>query len=175
MKTKTEWFVHATFVRMIRHLLLLRHAETAEKLTVQNDFDRPLTERGIQQAVHVGTHLKQNRWKPQLIIASPSLRTLSTAKIVADSIHYPQSEIIQEATVYHGSVLQLYQALQQIHPDFTEVLVVAHNPGISYLGEWLTKVSTALQPAGLLRIEFQLPQWPELREGSGKWHSTFQP
>lgn len=161
---------------MIRHLLLLRHAEAAEKLAAQDDFDRPLTERGIQQAVKVGAHLEQLAWLPQLIMSSPAVRTRSTAKIVADKLHYPESEIVHEQQVYNGSVLQLLQTLQQLHPDFIRVLLVAHNPGISYLGEWLTKVpDTALKPGGLLRIEFQIKNWTELREGSGKLLGLFQP
>lgn len=161
---------------MIRHLLLLRHAEAAEKLAEQNDFDRPLTELGIQQAVKVGAQITQQPWRPQLIITSPALRTHTTAKIVANSFNYPESEIIREQQLYNGSVLQLFQALQHVHPEFTQVLLVAHNPGISYLGEWFTKVpNTALKPAGLLHIEFQLNHWNELREGCGKLIRLFQP
>lgn len=161
---------------MIRNLLLLRHAEAAERLALQNDYDRPLTERGIQQAVNVGHYLTTNEWQPQLILASPALRTRTTAKIVADAIGYPEGEILLEPVIYNGSVQHLYQCVRQVHTDFTTVLVVAHNPGISYLGEWLTKVpETALKPAGVLRIEFELALWSDLREGCGKWESIFQP
>jgi phosphohistidine phosphatase len=161
---------------MIRHLLLLRHAAAAEKLPTQNDFDRPLTEHGIQQAVKVGAYMNSSGWVPQLIITSPAKRTLFTAKIVADAVRYPEAEIVPETSAYNGSVLQLYHALQQVNDGFTHVLLVAHNPGISYLGEWLTKNSDSeLLPGGLLHIEFDVQRWSELREGSGKWLSKFQP
>lgn len=161
---------------MIRNLLLLRHAEAAERLAAQPDFDRPLTERGIQQAVKVGAYLQTNGWYPQLILASPAMRTHTTAQIVADALEYPESDILLEAGLYNGTVLQLFEAIRQVHADFTTVLLVAHNPGISYLGEWLTKVAdSTLTPGGLLQIEFELPFWIDLHEGCGQWKRIFQP
>ena len=59
-------------------LWLLRHADAAEGAP---DDERPLTERGIQQAEAAGQALKQLGVKLDACLSSPKLRALQTAQL----------------------------------------------------------------------------------------------
>jgi phosphohistidine phosphatase len=161
---------------MMRDLFLLRHAEAAEKTGTQRDFDRPLTESGIRQATGVGVFLKKEKVIPHVIIASPAVRTWQTACIAASHIGYPEEEILADKNIYQASLSKLVNVLRQLHPDFLRVLLVAHNPAVSYLAEWLTKQpDTALSTGALLHVQLHMQSWQELREGSGKLLRDFRP
>ena len=53
--------------RDVKHLILMRHAEADWGL---NDFDRPLTKRGHQQAAQAGAWLAERGYIPEQIMAS---------------------------------------------------------------------------------------------------------
>lgn len=161
---------------MLRDLFLLRHAEAAERAGTQRDFDRPLTDQGIRQATCVGVFLKSAGPLPNAILASPAVRTWQTACIAAGHLGYPEAEILVEKNIYQASLSQLVTVLRQLHPDFLRVVLVAHNPAVSYLAEWLTKQpDTALSPGALVQVQLRMQAWPGLREGSGKVLHAFRP
>ena len=58
-------------------LILWRHAEAIDGIP---DFDRPLSERGQQQARRVAKWLDKNRPRRLRVIASPTVRTRMTAE-----------------------------------------------------------------------------------------------
>jgi len=161
---------------MNRNLILLRHAEAAEKTGTQSDFDRPLTEQGIRQATSSALYIKKEVRSVDVIVASPAVRTWQTACIVAHHTAYPEAEILKENILYEATVLDMVRVIQQLHSGFRQALLVAHNPAISYLAEWLTKhTNTGLTPGALINVHLHLGTWPELREGGGKLMHVYQP
>jgi phosphohistidine phosphatase len=67
----------------MRQLSLLRHAKAAPAEQALADIARPLAERGERDARRIGERLRQHQLPPNLILASPSARTLRTAQLVA--------------------------------------------------------------------------------------------
>ena len=61
-----------------------------------------------------------------------------------------------------GIVNQLDERLKQI-------MIVAHNPWITYMSEYLTKEKIQYIPnCGFVRINFKQLAWAEIRQGSGE-------
>ncbi|MCB1985546.1 MAG: histidine phosphatase family protein [Burkholderiales bacterium] len=59
------------------HLLyLLRHAKSDWKKEAANDFERPLSKRGISNAPRIATKLAKQANRPETIISAPALRAL---------------------------------------------------------------------------------------------------
>lgn len=117
-------------------IILARHAQSAERQVHRNqtDAERELTSTGVKQAVSGREWLKQNSLNPDRALVSPAKRTLQTAlELLKDRPLEPQ--ILPE--LYNASAATLYKALLQAG-SATNILIVAHNPGISDLCSQLT-------------------------------------
>ena len=73
----------------MRHITLLRHAKSDWGNPSENDFDRPLNQRGESNVELMGTRLKKNGVRPSLIISSDAMRAITTARSIARGIGYP--------------------------------------------------------------------------------------
>ena len=116
---------------MKKTLVLIRHAKAADPEVDQRDFDRPLTERGKNNAVDMGRVLKQAGLQPDCILASPARRTTQTAKRIADATGFPIDAITWIERMYHASASTLEAEVAGLPDDVGTVFVVGHNPGIT--------------------------------------------
>ncbi len=64
-------------------IYLMRHAEAADATASGHDEPRPLTARGERQAREIGAALAAAGDRPELILASPLVRTRQTGQLVA--------------------------------------------------------------------------------------------
>jgi len=110
-------------------LLLLRHADALPRAST--DDARPLSAKGTQQAQRVARFCKERGLQPDLILASPFLRTEQTARIVAEALG---AELILCAFLASG--MMPAAALEELHAyqRFDCVLLVGHEPDLSELG-----------------------------------------
>ena len=153
----------------MKSLLLLRHAQSADKQMGQRDLDRVLTKDGEAQASDVGDYLAEKNIHPDVILCSHAIRTLSTAAVVARKIDYAPDKIIKVETIYEASLNALVDSIKKIEDHLVCVMLVGHNPSVSMLGEFLTEKHIGnLDPAGLLYIKFSFSSWKDIARGSGK-------
>lgn len=59
-----------------KRLFILRHAESP--LSGSEDFERPLSARGVRQAQALGAAMKQQDLLPDYVVCSPARRTRET-------------------------------------------------------------------------------------------------
>ena len=82
-------------------LYLIRHAEsemnTAPQLIGGRSNHTPLTERGEQQALELGEHLRDLHLFPDSLYASPAIRTLATAKLCLKAMGVKPDIIVDDA------------------------------------------------------------------------------
>jgi phosphohistidine phosphatase len=77
----------------MKTLLLVRHAKWSWKDMRLPDQDRPLTARGERDAATMSQRLSQRRVDADLIICSPAVRALATARIIAKGLGYRRERI----------------------------------------------------------------------------------
>ncbi|MDX6498298.1 MAG: phosphohistidine phosphatase [Blastocatellia bacterium] len=63
----------------MKTLLLLRHAKSSKDDPSLIDFDRPLNERGKNDAQLIGKYIRQQRIKADFVVSSPAERARQTA------------------------------------------------------------------------------------------------
>lgn len=149
---------------MVRQLVLMRHAQAANN--APTDFERPLTPRGVADADRVGEMLAQRYDGFDRIVASAARRTRSTAQAVASQCGYPRQAIDLRPEIYDAMPGLLLSVLQAQPDSAQRVLLVAHNPGISYLASLLTQEpGIALAPAEYVELDLDLTTWTELGSG----------
>jgi phosphohistidine phosphatase len=153
---------------MPRYLYLLRHAQSAEKQPGQSDRQRELTRTGRNQAVEVANFFRDQNNSLNLILSSDADRAKTTATVIGEALRLKADQIIFDEKLYEASPRIIFERLSHLDDNLQHVLCVAHNPGISYLAEYLTKAEIGdMAPAGMAIIEFNLESWNEMASGTG--------
>jgi len=152
----------------------MRHAKAGRGDGSLSDFDRPLTSRGANDASLIGLQLKQKKMIPQVIIASAATRTLSTAQIIAPYV--ANAPIHQSKSLYLASGHTLLKLVNTLQDEFTSVMLIGHNPGISTVIEDLSgQHSINLATSGLIELQFKVEVWQEIFPGNGKIKCSLSP
>jgi len=153
----------------MKKLYLVRHAKSSWEDSSLDDIDRPLNERGKNNAPEMGERLKKLGILPDLLISSPAKRARSTAKRIAEKIGYPKNEILINEGLYHGSDDMLIEVVQQLPDTAESVMLFGHNPGFTYFANRLCHINIYNIPtAGIVAIDFQIDKWQDAALGKGE-------
>lgn len=160
---------------MAKKLYLLRHAKTLERQSDESDVERQLQAIGIQNATRMGINFKNKNIFPDMVISSPAVRAKATAELVTEQIGYDMSKIHFNDEIYNASIRTLLKAINNFKDEWNSVLLVGHNPAISYLAEYLSGEPIGdMSTCGLVHLSFDLKSWSLLSENNGnfKWYET---
>ena len=131
---------------MTTRLLLMRHAKSDWDSGVADDFLRPLNERGMHDARRMGQWLAAAGELPKSIISSPSRRTRQTLELLSAGAGIDLAErVAWQDELYHAGLTTL-RALLSRWSSHTNLLVLAHNPGLEALYEFLVRGTTDHEP-----------------------------
>ncbi len=156
----------------MKKVFLIRHAKSSWENPTLDDFSRPLNERGQRNAPRMAKRLKEKRLVLDLIISSPALRAIDTAKIMADILNYPKNNIQTIPTLYHASPEKIIDILKNIKDKYNTVMLVGHNPGLTELADEMVELDINNIPTcGIVALAFTIQSWKEL--GSEKAELLF--
>lgn len=144
----------------MRSIILLRHAESADKQHGQTDFDRILTNRGVDSIKQLAAQLSNEKIIPDYVLASPAVRTKQTALLLLSGMVL-KMEPRFERDIYNGDDLVYQNLISATGNEWKCLLLVGHNPSISALVGRLTEKSFAgLYPgqAAVLTFEKEITQ-----------------
>ncbi|MDG4864614.1 histidine phosphatase family protein [Streptomyces sp. T-3] len=117
-----------------RRIVLLRHAK-ADWPQV-SDHERPLADRGRQDAPVAGRRLAESGIAFDLALCSTAARTRETWKLAVTEL--PQRpRTVYDERLYEASPGELIAVLNETPDDVADVLVIGHNPGMQGLAEVL--------------------------------------
>ena len=153
----------------MKKILIIRHAE-AESPSQITDFDRKLTQNGIEKANEIGQILHQKGIIPDFVGASSALRTLETATIIATKVGFPVNDIHKDKYLYIATTKDLVSYIQNIDNQYHTAILVGHNPYISYLAEKLSKVDLgSFSPCSVACVAYEnCEDWQEIGILAGK-------
>ena len=158
------------------NLYLLRHAKTLEREGNQLDFDRELHPIGLQNATRMGIFLKDSTPNFDFIISSPAVRAKKTIELIAEQIKIDTNSIHYNDDIYEASVRNLLQTINSFKSNWKTVMLVGHNPALSYLAEYLTgEAIGSLTTCGLVHLKFKNVDWNMVTEKSGYFVSYYFP
>lgn len=159
----------------MKQLLLLRHGHSGEKLSGQTDKQRTLSLIGMQQAASVGLFIHNHHVTVNTIISSSADRAVTTAQLVAERISYDSDLIAIDDDLYNGSVGTYINVIRNTD-NHHHLLVVGHNPTISYLTEYLTQTASGdMAPADLVVLNVDVQQWKDVAQGKATVVTRFSP
>jgi len=147
----------------MKTLYLMRHAKSSWKLAELNDFDRPLLEKGLKRTRLIIEYLKKNKAIIELIITSPAVRALETARIIAHAFNVDESNVRIEKGVYMAGASSLIDQFFDLPPGVSHVMMVGHNPSItSFANKFLDEKIEYLPTSGLVAVSFETDRWEDL-------------
>lgn len=153
-------------MRNRKRLTLLRHAKAQPPDASLPDRERPLNGRGERDAPRMGRRLKETGARPSLIVTSPAVRALQTARLVAHELGYPLEFLQREADLYLATPDEILQVIARQDNAFNDMIVCGHNPGLTDLANRLTGANIDNLPTcGVVVIEAAVRDWHDLRRG----------
>jgi phosphohistidine phosphatase len=123
--------------------ILVRHAHAEWPTYRGRDFDRPLTPRGLDDALATGRAIHASGIVPSLLVASSARRTEQTARILMEQLGLPVDRLRLLDSLYNAEASALHGAIEASLGEDDVVLLVAHNPGISELARLLAGADAA--------------------------------
>jgi phosphohistidine phosphatase len=134
-------------------LLLVRHAKSSWKNIDLDDIDRPLNQRGFRDAPDMGQRLSGRLLIPGLIVSSPAVRALATARAIGEEIGYTD-DIVVEDNLYGAAPQEVLDITSEFDDRLRVAMIVLHNPTITELANMFSIESIENVPTcGVLVIE----------------------
>ncbi|MGB8735223.1 MAG: histidine phosphatase family protein [Rhodomicrobium sp.] len=168
----------------MKTVTLFRHAKSGDKDNPNiEDFDRPLSSRGLKAAPKMGAAMRDRKLKPDLILSSPSVRTRQTLSLAAPEAWDAPPEVSFEERLYDATPQTLFRALRELPDDVTHVMIVGHNPGLQELAVALAlpgsqareEFKAKLPTASVVSFDFDTQHWAKLKPGTGELRLSISP
>ena len=155
----------------MKKLLLVRHAKAVHDDSY-SDFERPLKHSGMRDTTIMAERIESAGAVPEILVTSPSLRTLATANILSEHLrlHKPS----EDSRIYDASQQALLYVIGDFPDNHNFIALVGHNPGIAQLVHYFTGEIREVSPGAVVLINFEFDSWKELTYDSGKlaWFSS---
>lgn len=144
----------------MKTLFLVRHAKADKKGDpALPDRERPLTERGRNDAPKMGRRLAKRGVKPDLILSSPAKRALVTAEAIARTLDYELEDIMTNDELYVSQADDLLDIIHGLDDKLEDVMLVGHNPAFDELAHRLSRKITHLPTCAVARFSFDTRSW----------------
>ncbi len=146
----------------MKELLVIRHAKSSWANLGQDDFDRPLNERGIKDAPEMARRLTARSILIDTFISSTAKRALSTATYFAEAFQKTVNDIIQKQELYHAPPERYYQVIKKTNPLINTIAIFAHNPGITdFVNSLGTTQIDNMPTCGVFAVKLHITEWSE--------------
>lgn len=147
-------------------LYIVRHAIAVEAGTpgYEDDSLRPLTGKGKKRMQRIAQGLKEMGAEVDLILTSPYLRAVETAKILRKTFDLNKGEVVETeylAPMGHGD--QLINLINEKYAGVANLALVGHEPSLSSLVSVLVSgdptLSFTLKKGGVCRLSVDTLQY----------------
>ncbi len=151
----------------MRNLYLLRHAKSSWDDPRLNDFERPLTPRGIKACKLMKAHIRKARITPDLILCSPAQRARETFTRIAGAFA-KETEVRFEYELYEASSQALMKRLRRVDRKVTSVMMIGHNTSLEHLALALTS-GTETKHLARMRAKYPTLALASIEIRKGAW------
>lgn len=146
----------------MKRLFLIRHAKSSWDDPELPDRQRPLNDRGRRDAPMIAGRLARREVKPDLILSSPALRALTTAKIIAGKLDYKRKHIVVDDRLYAAAADDLLELIHELGDPLRCVMIVGHNPELSELAQRLCDAIDHLPTCAVAEFAFATKSWSDI-------------
>ncbi len=158
---------------MRRELFILRHAKSSWSEVDKSDKDRALKPKGIKDITNLAKETRETTQNIDTIICSPANRAIHTAVLFAEEAGIPLSAISINEKLYEADETVLNQIIADIPSTTQSVMIVGHNPTLSYyVNSILPEPIFELPTSGFVCLYFDAPSWDDIGKSTLKDFNT---
>lgn len=135
-------------------LYFLRHGEAEDRSESGRDYDRKLTNAGIEQVKRVAIGIAALIPEATAIFTSPLPRAHKTAEIAAEAIGFASDQLYVSQHLASGRFdLDALAEIVAIEPRDARIILVGHEPDFSQTVRALTGATIEMRKAGLAFVD----------------------
>lgn len=150
----------------MKTVYIVRHAKSSWKYQGVSDIDRPLKERGIQDAHLMSKHLAKQMDRPDVFISSVANRALHTGVIFCQNFNYPFSNLKIKKELYSFSDGYLVKTVKALDDSFNSAIIFSHDHGINtFVNKFGNKPIAHVTTCGVIGIRFDEKHWKNIKKG----------
>lgn len=150
---------------MMKKLIMVRHGKSSWEYDVA-DRDRPLKERGINDAHLVSKTFLKDRPAIDFVFSSPANRALHTAMIFSRNLKFDlqKVQIVDDLYDFSGAAVQSF--LKTLDDSINAVMIFGHNYAFTNLANtWGDRYIENVTTSGLVQIRFEQTTWESISKG----------
>ncbi|MCK5637279.1 MAG: histidine phosphatase family protein [Flavobacteriaceae bacterium] len=150
----------------MKTLYIVRHAKSSWEYNGIKDIDRPLKQRGINDAYLISDVLQKKIETPSVFVSSCANRALHTAMIFSYTFNYPLANIKISKSLYNFSDGYLIKTIKALDDGFDSAIIFSHDHGISdFVNSFGNKQIGHVPTCGVIGIEFKTKHWKDIKNG----------
>jgi phosphohistidine phosphatase len=146
----------------LKTLFLVRHAKSSWSDATLADRERPLAKRGRRAARRMGRRLAERKARPDLMISSPALRALKTARLMARKLQHPRRRIQVDDTLYAATLAAVLRRVRDLDERYARVMLFGHNPQIAQLVRHFSRRITPMPTCAVACFTFAADAWSDV-------------
>lgn len=149
----------------MKKLILVRHAKSSWKHNVI-DHERPLNNRGVNDANTVSKRLVDKVLDVNLLLSSDAIRAKNTADIFISNLGISKKDVFFNHDLYDFEGRGLLRVIENCDNSIKNLMIFGHNNAITafvntYGNQYVDNVPTS----GVVIIEFNIKEWSDLKQG----------
>lgn len=149
----------------MKNLILIRHAKSSWDAPL-NDIDRPLDQKGINDAHLVASNCIKFVPSNYIIWSSSAKRASETAMIFAQNILYPIESIVFKEELYTFDEKQLFNVIKSCSNVFESVILFGHNMAITnFVNKFGNIFIDNVPTSGFVSLQFDTDSWEKIENG----------
>lgn len=149
----------------MKSIILVRHGKSSWDYNV-SDKDRPLKERGINDAHLVSKEFNSEKVAIDFAFSSPANRALHTAMIFLRNLDYDFKKFEVTENLYDFSGESVRNHVQNLDDRLNTVLIFGHNHAFTNMANtWGNQYIDNLPTSGLVHIKFAVEKWKSIAKG----------
>ncbi len=149
----------------MKTIYLVRHAKSSWEYNLE-DHQRPLSDRGLQDAPLMGAHIREKIELPQLVMSSDAVRAKTTALLYLKELGIPEEQLVLDHRLYDFGGSKLDKVIKSCDDSIDRLMIFGHNNALTfwvnrYGDQEIDNVSTAAFTA----IQFKSKSWSDINYG----------
>ncbi len=150
----------------MKTLYIVRHAKSSWEYSSVEDIDRPLKERGINDAYLIAKVLEKKVKCPDVFVSSCANRALHTGMIFSYTFNYPLANLKISKSLYSFSDGYLIKTVMALDDGFESAIIFSHDHGINtFVNKFGSKPISHVPTCGVIGIKFDTKHWKNIKKG----------
>ena len=149
----------------MKQLILVRHAKSSWNAPLQ-DYERPLTAKGIRDAHQVSSQVGNQVPKSFLVWSSSAKRAAETALIFAQNLAFPIESIVFKNDLYTFDEKKLEEIIKTCPDEYDHLMLFGHNEAITnFVNRYGNIIIDNVPTSGFVDIIFDSVTWQAIKNG----------